>query len=101
MVSSFKIILVFVGEAFCLPFVLIELHLIRHATRDTYSFWRRLWTVGDAGPYKVNDVLSDECAKSVGGRPLVVRLIFSDISYKKCTAEARIPYKVQFKSRVF
>ena len=45
MVCSFKIILVFVGEAFCLPFALIELHLIRHATRDTFSHWRRLFFV--------------------------------------------------------
>ena len=31
-----------------------------------FRFGGRLWTVEDAGPYKVNDVLSDECAKSVG-----------------------------------
>ena len=64
-----------------------DLHLIRHVVRDTSMFCLaklggrlrhcsptggRLWTVEDAGPYKVNDVLSDECAEFVGatiGRP--------------------------------
>ena len=31
-----------------LPFALIKLHLIRHATRDTFSRWRRLGVVVEA-----------------------------------------------------
>ena len=37
-VSSFKIILVFVGEVFCLPFALIKLHLIRQPSRCHSTF---------------------------------------------------------------